>query len=166
MILFTAIELSETAKGALCDVMENMRSIGVTGNYTRRENLHLTLAYIGESEDAESIIHVMNNICVQPFSLNLRGVGSFGDILWAGVEQSDVLINMAEELKRELRAVGFEIERRPFKPHITLVRKASGFCLDDILVPQVEMTVRKMTLFHSHRVDGVLMYTPLFVREF
>ena len=51
MRLFIAIGLNDNIKAALAEMQEAMRRQGIRGNYTRIENLHLTLAFIGEYGD-------------------------------------------------------------------------------------------------------------------
>ena len=50
MRLFYAILLSEEMKQALVGAQDFLRAQGIQGNYTRRENLHLTLAFLGETD--------------------------------------------------------------------------------------------------------------------
>ena len=56
MRLFIAITLSDAMKDALIDVQNTMYEHGVRGNYTKEENLHLTLAFIGEYPDPEAVL--------------------------------------------------------------------------------------------------------------
>ena len=53
MRLFIAINLNETMKQTLLDIQNAMRGCGIEGNYTPEENMHLTLAFIGEYEDPD-----------------------------------------------------------------------------------------------------------------
>ncbi len=55
MRLFIAIPLSDTMKDALTAVQDEMYDNGVRGNFTSRENMHLTLAFIGEYPDKDHI---------------------------------------------------------------------------------------------------------------
>ena len=51
MRLFIAVQLSEDMRDEICRVQGDLQRMGVRGNYTLRENLHLTLAFIGEHND-------------------------------------------------------------------------------------------------------------------
>ena len=77
MRLFIAICLSEDMKGALTDVQRQMRAQRVTGSYTPEENMHLTLAFIGEYPEPDDIRLPV----LAPFEIELDGIGCFGD-LW------------------------------------------------------------------------------------
>ena len=162
MRLFIAVELSETMKNVLCDAMQFLRASGVAGGYTRRDNLHLTLAFIGECESADAICSVMDGISVQPFDIVLDGYGSFGDTLWAGIRKNTALSELAERLRDRLSEAGFEMERRPYKPHVTLVRKASRREKLNLHIPDACMRVDGITLMRSERIDGRLVYTPVY----
>lgn len=48
MRLFIAIQLSDEMKKALVACMHDLKKQGVEGNYVPAQNLHLTLAFIGE----------------------------------------------------------------------------------------------------------------------
>ena len=50
MRLFVAVLLSEPMRQALLDTMAQMRAQGARGNFTRKENLHVTLAFLGETD--------------------------------------------------------------------------------------------------------------------
>ena len=48
MRLFIAIQFPDRIKKALSYLQQDMRDIGIEGNYTKEENFHLTLVFIGE----------------------------------------------------------------------------------------------------------------------
>ena len=53
MRLFIAIHLSQEIKETLIDLQNEWYDLGVRGNYSSEENLHLTLAFIGEYPDPD-----------------------------------------------------------------------------------------------------------------
>ena len=55
MRLFIAIRLSDEMKKALINCMHDLKKQGVEGNYAPAQNLHMTLAFIGEYDDPESV---------------------------------------------------------------------------------------------------------------
>lgn len=46
MRLFIAIQVEDKILDALTDFQDDLKALGVTGNYTKRENLHITLAFV------------------------------------------------------------------------------------------------------------------------
>lgn len=165
-----------------------MQSQGVQGNFTREENLHLTLAFIGEYPDSEDVLDVMEQIEFEPFDIRLDGVGSFGSLWWAGIDSvgedefeggaqdgsdtqhgSDALKALSKHLRRGLAEAGIPFDRKKFSPHITLVRKPqlrSGrhpaipeAVLQDL--PMAEMMVEHISLMRSERGKHGMIYTEL-----
>ena len=67
MRLFIAINLNDEMKDALMDIQDAMRTYGVRGKDTPAENMHLTLAFIGEYDDPELVKEVVESIEIRPF---------------------------------------------------------------------------------------------------
>ena len=159
MRLFIAINFSPKIKAYLMDTMNDLKDNGVLGNYTKIENLHLTLAFIGEVNTAEPIKRIMDGFSFKKFSIKLKNSGNFRDILWAGIDDNIHLKKLAYLLQDKLRENGYDIEKRSFKPHITLVRQA-----DKIIKPSVfeaSMPVEYISLMKSERINGRLTYTEI-----
>ena len=63
MRLFIAIKFSSEIEKVLTDLQDDLKTQGITGNYTNIQNLHLTLAFIGEYDGFESgIIRSIHHI--------------------------------------------------------------------------------------------------------
>ena len=71
MRLFIAIPLSDAMKDALTAVQDEMYDNGVRGNFTSRENMHLTLAFIGEYPDKDQVMDALSTVSFSAFSLSL-----------------------------------------------------------------------------------------------
>lgn len=163
MRLFVAIRFSEELRRALLDAQTALRRQGASGNFTRPENLHLTLAFLGETEDVSGAEAAVEEACRGgAFELAVGGGGRFGDLWWAGVQEAPRLSALAEDLQTALRRRGFSIERRPFLPHITLARRLSVPRPPALAVPRTAMTVQSVSLMRSERIGGKLVYTELF----
>ena len=91
MRLFVAINLSEEMKNCLTGVQKEWRRARITGNYTPKENFHLTLAFIGEYPAAEKVADLLSELDFSPFTLETEGIGTFGELWWAGLKESDAL---------------------------------------------------------------------------
>lgn len=65
MRLFVAILFPEPVRKALMDTMAQMRAQGAHGNFTRPENLHLTLAFLGETgaEGCRAAMRAVDSVC-------------------------------------------------------------------------------------------------------
>ena len=160
MRLFVAIRFSPAVRAVLLDAMDALRRQG-QGTFTRPENLHLTLAFLGEVEDPAPVRAALAAACTGgAFSLTVGGLGRFEDLWWAGVRDNERLEALALRAQDALRQAGFSVERRPWRPHITLVRRWRG-PRPRLTVPDTSMRVERVSLMKSERVEGKLVYTEL-----
>ena len=164
MRLFVAIHFSEEVKDALIKAIRDMKSQTVSGNFTRPENLHLTLTFIGDSEDVAAIKKVIDNLNAKAFKMAVDGSGHFGNLYWVGVEDNPELKSLADDLRIALRNCGFDIEDKPFKPHITLARQVEASEPLSINIQRKTMTVSRISLMKSERINGKLTYTEVYGR--
>ena len=81
MRLFIAIRLSDKMKKALVACMHDLKKQGVEGKYVPAQNLHLTLAFIGEYDYPEKVKKVIESVPLPQFRLSLSEKGNFGNIL-------------------------------------------------------------------------------------
>lgn len=153
--LFVACEIPEDVKQTIGGVIETLRGrSGTAVRWIRPEGVHVTLKFLGEVP-VKKLPAI--NLAVQaavgghsPFDLEFANIGTFGGreglrIMWVGIA-GDVL--RLEALVRSMNAamavVGFEPERRPFRPHLTL-----GRVRDEIPTRQraeIEVAVGKMAV--------------------
>lgn len=171
--LFIAINFNEEIKDKLCDIVQRLKKVALNGKFTHRENLHLTVVFIGEvaSEKISSVKAVMDKLDAESFMLTINDMGSFkrdgGDIYWIGVEENNTLSSINDQLFTELVKAGFRNEKREYKPHLTLGRQV---VVDDNFdrnrfsksIPAMKMEVKKISLMKSERINGKLTYTEIF----
>jgi len=165
MRLFVAIHFSPEVRRVLLNAMDEIRRGARRANVTRPENLHLTLAFIGETNDIRGAREAINGIACPAFGLVVGGAGRFGDLFWAGISDNPALAALAETVQSDLRARGFAIERRPFRPHITLARQVRSDGPLRLLIPETAMTVARVSLMKSQRIGGRLTYTEVGGKE-
>ena len=128
MRLFVAISPPAEALTALDTELGPTRRVAPHGlRWTRPEQWHLTLAFLGEVPDAdvpvltESLAAVMSDA---PMTLRLAGGGCFGTrVLWVGLA-GDVhaLRTLAADIATVARGAGLALEDQSFRPHLTLAR--------------------------------------------
>lgn len=167
MRLFISIDFTEEAKDVLKDAIRQLRRQTRSAGFTREENLHLTLAFIGEvsQDDADDIISIMKQTEMRPFDISIGGSGHFGELWWVGINKKGSLPKLADHLKKQLRDAGFDIDNKKFKPHITIARRVVPTRTHDDIkleIPETAMTVDGFSLMKSERIDGKLTYTELF----
>ena len=135
-------------------------------------NLHVTLAFVG-NVDANRVV-VLREIgrnaaaAATPFALILDRIGAFHRqaIAWLGCSRVDEAMQaLADGLCSQLTAAGFELERRPFRPHVTLARRARTRALDTTrdgaLAAPVVWNVSRLTLNASTQAQGALRYVAI-----
>lgn len=169
MRLFVALDLPWPLRDRLAGL-----ATGIMGaRWVTRENLHLTLRFIGEVPNwrAEEIDLALHAIRGRSFALSLAGVGLFekgGRVtsLWAGVERSPQLEHLQAKIETALQRAGLEPERRRFTPHVTLARldqpaneKILGFVQRNNLFRAEAFTVEQFTLFSSQLGKEGSVYT-------
>lgn len=124
MRLFVAIGMPEALKPAL----EAVQAAIPLGRLTTPETLHLTLEFLGELDRprAEAAHEALERVAVRPFTLQPAGLGTFGapDVLWAGLREPAPVAALAVQVHAALHGAGLQLERRRFRPHITLARFA------------------------------------------
>ena len=121
--LFTALSMP-------WDVVETLkrRQTGLPGARWRPEEaLHVTLAFYGEVTEtqADDLAAELARIPSGRFDIELKGVGAFGDdhrstTLWAGVEANERLNVLAGRCKAAAERAGIRMEKRTYRPHLTL----------------------------------------------
>ena len=173
MRLFIAIEFPEAVRDALAESAEVLRAACVQGNFSRRENYHLTLVFLGEvpPSGVKRVTAAMDACKFDPIPIAIGEPGRFcrdgGDIFWRAVHAPAALAALQKALTVQLRKAGFAPEDRAFRPHLTLARQAvllNGRKLSEFSasMPELRHTVTSMTLMRSDRVNGKLIYTPMY----
>lgn len=161
MRLFVAIQLSDEMKKALVDCMHDLKKQGVDGKFVPAQNLHVTLAFIGEYDDPKKVKQVIDRVPLPEFRLSLSEKGNFGDLLWIGVKGNQKLKTYVKELREALAGSGIPCDGDKFVPHITLIRKSSAKKPYQVRVPKADMMVKKASLMKSEQRDGKTVYKEL-----
>ena len=162
MRLFIAIQLNEEMQNMLCDIQDTYRRMAVRGNYTPPENLHLTLAFIGEYDSPEEVLEALETVSFQPFRISLDRTGCFGDLHWAGIADSPQLESLVKQIRHALADAGIPFDKKRFRAHITFLRKAMFPRGGKIPFPGIEpasMRVEEIALMCSTRGKHGMIYT-------
>ena len=102
----------------------------INGKIVPYENWHITLAFLGAVDQSakECMQQVAETIQSHPFTLSLDQLGYWSNsrILWLGASQTpEALMELENSLNTNLQRCGYRPEKRPFRVHLTLMRKAS-----------------------------------------
>ena len=161
MRLFVAVELSDEMKKAITASMHDLKKAGVRGSFVPMQNLHLTLAFIGETKESGKVKDALKQVSFRPFKLALSDMGTFGDLLWVGMKGNQGISGAAKSVREALDSAGIEYDRKKFSPHITIIRKMTGDWKKAV-PPKGNMTVKKISLMKSEQKDGRRVYTEIF----
>ena len=168
MRLFIAINFNTETRARLIALREKLRSKSRGGNFSRDENLHLTLAFIGEvsPKKLDKIKAIMYTVTFEPFVVAVDRLGTFsrGTLWWAGLREDKPLMWLQREVEHKLALCGFEMDGRDYHPHITLGREVVTDSKPWTVEPFGE-TVSHIDLMLSERVDGKLIYSSIYERR-
>lgn len=177
MRLFIAIGFSDENRKILFDDVQMLRKCALQGNTTKLDNLHLTLAFIGDVPNSVyrkvcAVMDVMRSDC---FELTFNKFGRFeqsdGMLYWIGAQKNPVLLTLQENLVNALKSYQIPVDLKRFKPHITMGRRMvmqedfSEKEFEKQLIP-VTQKVTYISLMKSERVDGKLVYTEVYRKKF
>jgi 2'-5' RNA ligase len=153
----------------LLKIHTSLKSIlgGERINWTDIANIHVTLAFLGDTED--ELIKVVSILLSQKcrgfgdFRFKISGTGVFKNyrdskVIWAGIEHNVKLILLSDHIMNGLKDVGIKIESRQFKPHITLGRIKS-ITNPDVLKSTLEKY--KETDIQEVHVKEVILYESI-----
>lgn len=125
MRCFVAVDLPDPLRDALVRVQGGLR----TGRIVPEDNLHLTLAFLGDvEEDAVEALHdALSGIHTSSLAVSISGIDIFGSptaprLVCAVVPDTPALTALHDDVIRAARKAGITLQRRKFRPHVTLAR--------------------------------------------
>ncbi len=176
MRLFIGIPFPMELKFMLSEKQEALRQYCPQGNYTRTENFHLTLHFLGEyaDEDIKRLREVLSRTVqnTKPFLCTVSGWGAFQRnkeaIIWGGVSRGkQELSQLFSDLESQLAEAGFPKADKGLSPHITLARRLRlpmpiQELAQELPAIMADFPVTAIALFISERDErGLLRYRIL-----
>lgn len=157
--LFFALPCPDELADAICTWRTDLH---LDGHPVARNNLHLTLAFLGSvprGRKAE-LLTIGAALPRQTFSLQLDQLSRWknGILHLAPNLVPAELHVLVQALREALQAGGFEVEHRPFHPHVTLARHAQTLLAAQ---PSFEFPARAVTLYSSENSPTGVRYRPL-----
>ncbi len=131
---FIATDIPADVRIAIGEAQARLKRahVGVKISWTKIDNLHLTLQFLGYIEEAavEKIKTALQSVAAQhqPFELSVRGAGAFPTgnrprVIWVGCHDTESrLKGLAGAVQEAMQPLGFEPERREFSAHLTIGR--------------------------------------------
>ena len=141
-------------------IQRRLQMQGAKGRFTTRDNMHLTLAFIGEYNDPGFVSDVMSDVVFDPVRLTVSGFGSFRDLYWIGVKEDEGLAVNVKRIRKALSDNGIPFDRKKFMPHMTIARNLvydKTFPTDTPF--PAAMDVEYISLMRSDRGKNGMIYT-------
>jgi 2'-5' RNA ligase len=180
MRLFVAVDLDQDTKASIGRLQRRLAErLGADRSlrWVNPSHMHLTLAFLGEIAEARvaPIAAALSaNIEAPPFVTVLQGLGAFPPrgaprVLWLGVSDgSDALVKIQGDVASRLERLDIALERREFRPHLTLARWRDARPADRARALAAGSTeaiarvpVSGVTLYHSRLSPAGPSYTPV-----
>ncbi|HHW35726.1 MAG TPA: RNA 2',3'-cyclic phosphodiesterase [Bacillales bacterium] len=128
---FIAIPLDHALKDYFSQWQDSLKELLSYKQWPHKQDLHITLKFLGPvaPETLKGLINELKSIeQLKEFELNLGTIGTFGNplkprVLWAGVEKTDELVVLQNQVEECAGRAGFAKEKRECRPHITLAKK-------------------------------------------
>jgi 2'-5' RNA ligase len=133
---FIAVDVSAEVRARANDLANRLRVSDVKANWTKPENMHLTLKFLGDTDET-----LIPDVCRRvaqaakpftPFRLVFGEAGAFPKIdrprtVWLGVTEGDEpIVELQSAIEDTLADLRFPREHRRFKPHLTIGRVRGG----------------------------------------
>ena len=188
MRTFLALQLSQETKKRLAQVTAQLGVTGADVKWVEEDNFHITLFFLGETdpETCETIIGKMPMMAagVEPFAINLDGMGAFPNlkkprVIWVGVKEGGrEIVKVYRRVLGVMEPLGF-VEEKKFSPHVTIGRvrsRAGGRTRQSSLQELVgamekvkglgEDYIRGISLMESHLTSKGAIYSELAFAKF
>jgi 2'-5' RNA ligase len=132
------------------------------GKVTAVENIHLTLAFLGNAEPDKAIAAARRvNGRRHELPIDAARYVKRNEMVWVGSTAVPApLLELASDLQASLRSAGFALEDRPFAAHVTLIRKARRPASIPPL-PDVDWPVDEFLLVSSRTSAAGSTYRPV-----
>ena len=124
MRLFIAIPIPDD----LTPGLETVAAALPSGRALPPENLHLTLAFLGDIPDrqAEDVHDALGTVASPPVRIEATGIDALGHpspkVIAATVRPDPALLELRRKIRAALHGQGIMPDREHFRPHITIAR--------------------------------------------
>jgi len=124
MRLFIAIDIPKSLKAEILRIQEEIKNLGRI-NIVPKENLHITLKFLGEVDDSKVIIKALEEIEFEKFSIISGNAGffptdNFINVIWIGFNDDEKLLELQQQIDNIL-SKKFKKEKN-FISHATIAR--------------------------------------------
>lgn len=155
MRCFLAAWPSEEARRRCAELIDSVRPYADHGRVMRAENLHLTVAFIGELDDRAGgdIAAACRGLHLPPCEWHLDAIGYFARprVLWAGGPMSPLLAQIVQAARALLDQASVEYDHKEFVPHVTLLRDVRRYDGSRDVRPPIAWPIEEIALYRTGR---------------
>jgi len=170
MKLLIAVNFDEDTKVSLHDHMKKLTDKCEKGTFTKKDNIHLSLVYIGETTQIGAVVETLDTIDSAQFEVSLSENGRFrrsgGEVYWVGIEKTPELVRLQKILYRSLVRQGVMKEKNDFKPHLTVSRDVA---IANDMIPDAKFTeklpVKRISLMKCEQGRDGMSYTEVYAKD-
>lgn len=131
MRLFVALDIDAAIRDRIACFRDQMRVLAPFVRWVGPETFHITLQFLGETQELEEIKTALATVKGAPTAVAFRGAGFFPNpdrarVFWVGIESDNNLQHLVAEIASALAPLGFQREQQEYHPHLTLARAGSG----------------------------------------
>jgi 2'-5' RNA ligase len=145
-----------------------LRQLRLDGRFTKMSAVHLTLKFLGNIKESQvnGISRVLDESVrmTERFCLHIEKIGVFPNrkrprIIWTGIREEPGLLQLQQRVELGLQQLGFAAEKRPFQPHLTMVRLKSLRNVSELRL-FLDLEAEGLS-FGSFEVDAVHLYQSI-----
>ncbi len=158
---FIAIGITDPIKREIGELLDILKKYDVDIKWVIPENLHLTLKFLGNTPDAllpkigESLSRLVSSY--EAFYIKIYKTGVFPNkryprVIWVGVEDSDIIKNLKNDIEHSMSLLGYQKEDKAFKPHLTVGRVRSQKGIISIVNELDNFSDKEFGIVHVDRI--------------
>jgi RNA 2',3'-cyclic 3'-phosphodiesterase len=162
---FIAIPLNPEIISHIEKTHNELKALSADVKWVNPRSIHLTLKFLGnvEERDIEKIAQEIQNGIkgFKPWLTAVKNMGAFPSlksprVVWVGIEdQGGQVVRLQNQVETEMSNLGFEEEKRPFAPHLTLGRVRSPKGKDELVKYLLD---EREQIFGEIKVDRVILF--------
>jgi 2'-5' RNA ligase len=138
---FIAVPIPHPIQEKIAQYASDVRPFLPLKKWTGLGDYHITVTFLGPTpqEQYPELTEKLQNLSSthDPFQLKLTVPGVFGNhskprVFWAGIDRSEELESLQKGVALACTEAGFNIEDRPYRPHITIGKRWGGLAQQSV----------------------------------
>ena len=172
MRVFIALNIPDKTRDNLERSASQFKDMATGGNFTKKENYHITLHFLGNVDERnliyiQSAMDAVKRLPAPKLSVSQFAVLRASNVVCAKFNKCESLTTLHEALANGLEQSGFTVEHRAYRPHVTIIRKyAFSLPFSEVTksvdVYNMPFDAPELVLYESELTRDGPIYTPLY----